>query len=303
VSVLVTGGTGVVGRWVVRELHADGEQVHVAGRTASTAPLPSGVVPHDVDLLDALARQELLGRVRPQAVVHLAWVTTHGRFWHAAQNADWEEATVRLGHEVRRHGAHRLVVAGTCAEYDWSQLTPDGRCVEGSTPVRPTTAYGRAKAGSLRRLSTLPDADAWLAWARVFSPYGPGEAASRLVPSLVTALLEGRAAHVANPLLVRDYLHAQQVGRGLVALLRSEVGGAVNVASGVPLRLGELARRAATAVGRPDLVQLGDGSTQPGEPARLLADVTRLRDEVGFEPDVDLDAGLRDVVAWWRGAR
>jgi nucleoside-diphosphate-sugar epimerase len=301
VTVLVTGGTGVIGRWVVRVLAAQGEQVHVVARTSGSARLPPGAVPHDVDLLDEQAVTRLLAELQPRKIVHLAWETAHGRFWESPQNADWERATTRLVREARDRRAERVVVAGTCAEYDWTQLEETGgRCDERSTPLRPATAYGRAKLRTLEHLSSLPAAASWLAWGRVFSPYGPGEAPGRLVPSLVTSLLEGRPAHVANPTLVRDYLHAEQVGRGLVALLHSGVGGAVNVASGVPMPLGELARCVADAAGRPELVQLGTGAPQSHEPARLVADVARLRDEVGFRPDVDLAAGLRDVVAWWR---
>lgn len=303
-TVLVTGGTGVIGRWVVRALAADADQVHVVGRTVGTSALLAGVVAHDVDLLQRSQRQLLLEQVQPREVVHLAWETTHGHFWDSPLNQEWEEATVELVRHARELGAERVVVAGTCAEYDWSDLDPaDGLCTEGSTALRATSSYGRAKARALERLSSLPDADAWLGWGRIFSPYGPGEAPARLVPSLVTALLDGRRAQVANPGLVRDYLHAEEVGRGFVALLRSQVGGAVNVASGQPVSLGQLARQIGEVVGRPDLVQLGEGSPRPGEPVRLVADVSRLKQEVGFHPDADLVVGLRNVVAWWRARR
>lgn len=303
-KVLVTGGTGVIGRWVVHALASEGDVVHVAGRAARSVTLPAGVVPHDVDLLDERQARELVAQVQPQAVVHLAWEMAHGRFWNSPENARWEEATVRLVGEARDLGAERVVVAGTCAEYDWTQLEGShGRCDERATPLRPTTPYGASKLRTLERLSALPDAGSWLAWGRVFSPYGPGEASGRLVPSLVTALLDGRPALVANPSAVRDYLYAREVGRGFVALLRSDVGGAVNVASGVPVSLGDLARAVADAAGRPDLVQLGSGAMRPDQPARLVADVTRLRDEVGYPPHVDLGEGLRDAVTWWRGSR
>ena len=58
--------------------------------------------------------------------------------------------------------------------------------------------------------------------------------------------------------------------------------------------------RIAELVGRPDLVELGALEAAADEPPLLVADVGRLRDEVGWSPSRSLDEGLRDTVEWWR---
>ena len=79
----------------------------------------------------------------------------------------------------------------------------------------------------------------------------------------------------------------------------SDFEGAVNVASGVAVRLRDLIGTAAGLIGRPDLVQYGARPANPGEPARLVADVRRLRQEIGFRPAYDLEAGLAQTIEWY----
>ena len=157
-----------------------------------------------------------------------------------------------------------MTVAGTCAEYDWTQ----GLCQEGVTPERPTTLYGVCKKAMHDITMAFAAREGFsAAWGRVFFLYGPGEYKERLVPSVVRALLEGREAQCTHGKQVRDFLHVEDVARAFVSILASDVTGAVNIGSGEPLALRDLVMTVAKAVGREDLVRLG---VPPG-PARRTA--------------------------------
>lgn len=291
-GVLVTGASGTVGRWCVDALRERGVEVHaVAGPSSESG----------VDLLRPGAAVQLVEQLRPVGLVHLAWETRHGVFWEAPENDAWVEASAALVGAAVATGCRRVVVAGTCAEYDWSPAAlGDGTCVESSTRVVPATRYGLAKAALHRRLEhDLRVRDVTLAWGRVFSLYGAGEDDRRLVPSVARALLRGEPAGLSEGSQIRDYLDARDVGRGFAALYSSEVTGAVNVASGVDVSVRELATRLATIAGAVDLLRF-DATNRPQGPPRLVAAVDRIRDEVGFEPTIDLDSGLRDALDWWR---
>jgi len=192
------------------------------------------------------------------------------------------------------------VIAGTCAEYDWSNA---GVCDEASTPIAPDTLYGTCK-DALRRVAERFAETAGLsaAWARIFFPYGPGETPRRLVPSVVRSLLGGQPARCTAGTQVRDFLHVGDVGSAVVALLRRAVGGAVNIGSGTPIAIADVVRQIAELVGRPELVQLGALPTPPSEPPVLVAGTRRLFGEVGWRPSVPLAQGLAETVNWWRGA-
>ena len=136
--VLVTGAGGFIGRQVVSELLRRGDEVHAADLPGS----PSlDAVSHPVDLLDEPMVDELIPRVEPTHLVHLAWYAEHGKFWNSPLNLDWLKASEKLFRSFAAHGGKRAVFAGTCAEYDWS----NSRLSEDATPSNPATLYGTCK--------------------------------------------------------------------------------------------------------------------------------------------------------------
>ena len=168
--------------WPPTALAEAGHEVHaIARRRGSDTP---GVTWHEADLLDG---PDVLGEVRPEVLVHLAWYTEHGKFWTAMDNVRWVEASLALLRAFAASGGRRAVMAGTCAEYEWSR-----KIYTEVAPKRPTTLYGTAKHG-LHVLASAIAAQAGfsLAWGRLFFLYGPQESPERFVPSLVMPMLLG----------------------------------------------------------------------------------------------------------------
>lgn len=293
--VLVTGGSGFIGTKVADQLVMRGYEVHAVSRKSGS--MSAGVHQHCVDLLDPSAADRLLRDVAPDSLVHLAWITEHRTFWHAEENRAWIEASVGLGDRFTAGGGTRMTVAGTCAEYDWSGSSMVGD----ATPLLPGTPYGAAKLQTFERLSALAGRTGMgLAWGRIFFAFGPGEQPSRLVPYVARHLLAGRRAHVTVGDQQRDFLYVDDLAAAFAALHDSDVTGAVNLASGVGVPVSEIVDRVALAVGRPDLVVRDVTPTGAPEPATLVGDVTRLREEVGFDPAWELGSAIRTTVDWWR---
>jgi nucleoside-diphosphate-sugar epimerase len=294
--VVVTGGAGLIGRFAIAKLKKRGWDVVVFGRHAV-----SGFDFRRVDLLGGDSVRGAIEEVRPTHLLHLAWATKHGEFWSTADNLDWTGATCGLIRSFVQSGGSRVVCAGTCAEYDWSF----DHMVEDRTPLRPATLYGVCKNATREVVSAFCEASkVSCAWGRVFMPYGDrasGEDVRRLVPSIVTPLLAGMPAVVRSGAHVRDLMPAEDVGRAFADLLESNLSGAVNVASGDPISLGDVARTIGAAVGRSDLVQVEDGPATPSNPLRLTADVTKLR-SIGFRPARSSVEGLQELVRQWRSA-
>jgi nucleoside-diphosphate-sugar epimerase len=291
---LVVGGAGFVGVPTVRRLVERGDQVDVVGRRDPGPSRVSGAAYHAVDLLeDPEAVGALVDRVRPERLVHLAWTTTPGAYWGSLDNLRWVRVTLALYEAFVAAGGQRAVVAGTCAEYDWSVELLS----EATTPLRPQGLYGTAKHAARELLeAAAAETGVPVAWARLFTVYGPGDRGGRLVPSVLTALRAGEPALVSEGTQVRDFLHVDDAAGALLALLDGRVTGAVNVASGIGVPVKEVVATLADLEGRADLVRYGARPAPDSEPARLVADVGRLRDEVGFRPRFDLAAGLADTV-------
>jgi nucleoside-diphosphate-sugar epimerase len=298
--VLVTGATGFVGLPVVTELARGGEEVHAITTRPSPPEVP-GVRWHRADLGDDSVHDSLIGEIAPDQLVHLAWYVEHGRFWDAPENVLWVERSLRLLRAFARAGGARAVMLGTCAEYDWS--TAGAPLSEYGSALAPATLYGVAKDALRRVASAYAEQEEFeLAWGRLFFFYGPRENPGRLVSSVVRSLLAGEAVDTTSGEQRRDFLHVEDVVGAVVALLRSPVVGSVNIASGEGTAVAEVVDRIAQAIGRPDLVRRGGLPDRP-EPSLLVADIARLRDEVGYRPRWGLAEGLADTVRWWEKHR
>jgi nucleoside-diphosphate-sugar epimerase len=241
----------------------------------------------------------LTQKVKPTHVLHFAWIATPGKFWTAPENLDWVKATIYLMQMFYEQGGQRVVMAGSCAEYDWSY----SQCSELSTPCRPATLYGTAK------LSAQIILEAWTrrtgmsgAWGRIFFLYGPDEYSSRLVPSVINSLINGEPALCTHGEQIRDFMYVKDVAAAFVALLNSGVQGVVNIASGVPVSLKDVIYGISDQLKRPDLVRLGSISANLSEPKVLVADITRLNDEVGFRRQFKLSDGIALTISSMKGA-
>ena len=289
--VLVTGASGFIGRHCLPLLVERGYEIHAVSRTPPTVACARW---HQVNLL-ADAPEPLLRDIRPTHLLHLAWTAVPGKFWTDPDNARWLKASLALARAFAEAGGRRLVCAGSCAEYDWNA----GQCIEDRTALAPTTPYASAKHELHAALTTLAaQPGISLAWARVFWLFGPHEHPQRLVPSAVLAMKAGKPFSCLTPELVRDFLHVEDVASGFVALLESDQGGAVNVASGQGTSIGAIVSQISALLHTQDLVRMGAGPAR-GDAPTVVGDSKRLR-ATGWKPRHDLASGLADTVHWWQ---
>lgn len=290
--VLVTGATGLLGKHAVNALLAGGLEVHGVART-KPLDFSKDVTWHECDLLHTEQHERLVAKIQATHLLHLAWVTEHGQFWNASENKDWKIASKNLIKAFQKNGGKRVVMAGSCAEYDWNNLG-DGICQEEKTPLKPHTLYGQAKLETYQWLTEFAvKTDLSQAWGRVFLVFGNGEFEKRLVPSIAKALHAGVEAKCSSGTQVRDFMDAENAGQAFAALLMSDVQGAVNVATGTPRTIGDVARTLGEISGRPELIKLGAFSDRKDDPPVLVADVARLENEVGFIQTSDFRLTLK----------
>jgi nucleoside-diphosphate-sugar epimerase len=289
--VLLTGATGFIGRHALTALSDSGHEVHAVAR--HRGPERAGVRWHEADLLAGCA---VVAEVEPEILVHLAWYAEHGKFWTSPENLRWVAASLELLRAFADAGGRRVVMAGTCAEYEWSR-----EVYREDAPLRPSTPYGAAKHGLHTVAAAYAEqAGLSLAWGRLFFLYGPDEAPGRFVPSLARALLAGEQAPMTAGTQRRDFLHVADAGAAFAALAGSALVGPVNLASGDGLALRELAGLIAERTGGAELLRVGALPDRDGDPASLVADVGRMREELGFSPQIELADGLDAAVEFWR---
>jgi nucleoside-diphosphate-sugar epimerase len=286
--VLITGASGFIGRHVLLALRQHGIDSVMVGRTRFQLPTKQ----IELDLLSVTDYTQLLHEAQATHLLHLAWQSEHGTYWTSPLNLRWQEATTRLVEAFCATGGQQVVIAGTCAEYDWSH----GYCREDSTPLNPATVYGTAK-DVTRRLVMAVCARHQIpfAWGRIFLPFGFGESTSRLIPSLIDVFRGKRAPFGVSTNAYRDFLHASDVAEGFVSLLTQGASGAYNICSGAPTRVAEVVSTLASLLNADPEPLLVLTPERSGEPDFLAGENIKLR-ALGWRPILTLKAGLQRVL-------
>ena len=288
--VLLTGASGFLGRHVLRSLQQQGVPTVVLGRQRPPQCPQADFI--QADLLDSPSLADLVQAARATHLLHLAWFAEHGLYWTSALNLRWVDASVRLAEAFCAYGGQQVVLAGSCAEYDWAE----GYCREDHTPLQPATLYGTSKDATRRLvMAVCAQHQVPCAWGRVFLLFGAGEAAQRLIPSLVAVFRGQRPAFGVNASAFRDFLHASDVAQAFVTLLTRGASGAFNLSSGQPTLMADLVRTLADLLGADAQAVLDLATARPGEPHLLVGANDKLQ-ALGWQPGLSLAQGLQRVV-------
>jgi len=268
--ILLTGATGFVGRQVLRALSERGCRVRPVVRFGKQETLaPNSAIETIVTSFDIFAEsadwwaQACRGT---DTVIHAAWYAEPGRYLQSPKNQDCLSGTLRLAEGAAQSKVRRIVGIGTCFEYD---LGAGRLSIE--TPLKPSTPYAQAKVDAFNALSaSLHQQGVAFAWCRLFYLYGEGEDGRRLVPYVRARLQAGEPVELSSGTQIRDYLDVSEAGQMIadVALGRGE--GPVNICSGQPVTVREVAERIADEFGRRDLLRFGVRPDNPVDPPYVV---------------------------------
>jgi dTDP-6-deoxy-L-talose 4-dehydrogenase (NAD+) len=240
--VLLTGGTGFVGRQVLRALTESGARVRVILREGSAESRLG-----DLSAVESIVRTPDLFRESVEW-----WAKTLERVDMIA-HVVCLEGTLRMAQGAALAGVKRFVGVGTCFEYDLSagMLATD-------TPLRPISPYAGAKAAVFMALSQwLPLHRISFAWCRLFYLFGEGEDERRLFPYLRAQLAAGKPVDLTSGNQIRDFLDVREAGRQIADIGLGDRTGATNICSGIPVTVRQIAERLADEYGRRDLLRFG----------------------------------------------
>lgn len=292
--VLVTGGSGLIGRHTVALLREHDIAVRTFQRGAPIDPsfeYVAGDVCTDREALCEAARE-------CAAIVHLAGRGDVGESRRdPAGYAQLNAMGALHALDAARHAGAAFVLASTQRVYP---LTAEP-CRE-DAPLQPDSPYGYAKwAAELWCRMASEQFGVPTTVLRFFSVYGPGQqpnGGSGVVTIFARAALSG-APLVIQSAGKRDFTHAQDVARAIVNVAGAQPKGhrVYNIATGVGTSFRELAELVVDITGRGSRIE--ERIDEP--PGRdLVADLSRARDELGYEPCVPLRSGLERYVGWLR---
>jgi UDP-glucose 4-epimerase len=288
-QVLVTGGSGFIGRRLVRALLETGADVTVADLRAFPDDDVRTVVG---DLCDPSV---VVSAVRPgtEVIIHLAAVTrvllsiedpvgTH------ALNVD---ATAGLLEQARLKGVGSFVLASTNA------VTGDvGRAtINEQIPLRPLTPYGATKAAGEMLLGSYAACYGMTGCALRFSNvYGPGMAEKdSFVPRLMRAARDGKGVQVyGDGTQVRDLVHVDDIVAGIFIAMRSGFSGPLILGAGESVTVNEIVTAARSVTGAE--IPAENVPPKPGEMPAVIIDISAAK-ALGYKPAHDLKSGMATV--------
>jgi UDP-glucose 4-epimerase len=285
-KIFVTGGSGFVGRAVVRQLAQRGHEVVVLTRSPSLS-IGDGVRECRGDLATTGAWRGALERLSPDAVAHMAWEGLPDYSYDTCRRN--MEISLDFFEMVAELGVPSLLSTGTCWEYE----SRSGSLVEENRVGYPA-AFPAVK-NSLRLLGEAIAAQHGIGfhWLRLFYVYGPGQRGGSLIPQILKAAREGRWPELRTPRNRNDFVYVEDVARAIVAILEQQpLRSTFNVGSGRSASVLDVLKLVYEKLDKPLPAEAATPAEAPQEAQDFWADISHLSMDTGWRPDYDLSRGI-----------
>ncbi len=296
-TMVITGGTGFVGRHLTRYFLDSGRDVVMLVRPSSIVREPRARVVRCPDW-SAAGLEAALDGVSFSSLVNAA---AYGVSPGDRDPTDMDRINVRLPANLidiaAKQGAS-VVMLGSSSEYAPVGV---GQLLDEDAAVEAGRAYGRSKAlGTRSALLSAAERGVSLRVLRLFHVYGPGESRHRLLPSLVRTLRRGEPVSLSAGTQIRDFLAIRDTVEAVAAAVAADWTEPVilNICTGRGTTVVDFARRAASILGAPpDLLRFGDLPLRPDDLPFVVGNPSRAAETLNWRARFDLDSGLRDALA------
>jgi len=230
-----------------------------------------------LNLLNHESVKDFIEEHKPNYLLHFAWEVTPGKYLHNLNNYDWLKASENLLYYFKKNNGQRVVVAGTCFEYFYDYPYP---------------------ASKKALLEVLKNMGISYAWGRIYYLFGEDEYSERLVPYLINSFIEEKEVKCSSGEQVRDYMHVKDVARAFVEILDSNAQGIIDIGTGDGIKVKDIINLIAEKLNGQNLVKLGALNRTENEIESIVANISKLTNEIGFIPQYTIEEGLEKVIEY-----
>jgi nucleoside-diphosphate-sugar epimerase len=298
-KILITGGTGFLGKYLVDQLLELGFYPTIASRNAESFNQPENwtgkVSSVNFDLQQHDNVRKIINETKPTLIVNLAG--THKQPTENAnsfQNINFISA-VNLFETAMNTGVSRIIQIGTADEYGM-QTSPQKETFE-SKPQSPySVSKANATAAARRMFSEfgLP-----VVILRPFTVYGYGQPSQMFFSSLISNALKNSPFQMTEGKQKRDYIYASDVAKAIIAASTADdiEGEIFNIGSGISFPLFQIAKKVWEIAGAdPNLLEIGARPAPESELHNTLAEITKAKNLLKWIPTVTFDEGLKKTI-------
>lgn len=301
--VLVTGATGFAGGHLLDVLAHDRVVAWYRGGASPPRAAP-GIAWEMVDVLDRSAVRAALARLRPAAVYHCAGAAHVGRSWESIEPT----------FAVNVRGTHHLIEGLRDNQLNARVLIPSSSTVYAAAivphteehPLLPASPYALSKLAQELVGGGNPGGPDVLI-ARAFNHIGPRQDPQFAASGFARRIAEIEAGRgepeiaVGNLAARRDWTDVRDTVRAYRLIVERGVPGRVyNVCSGRALATGDLLNMLLARTSAPIRVMVDPARYRPSDSPLMVGDPQRIRDELGWSPEIPIDRTIDDLLAFWR---
>lgn len=301
--IILTGATGFVGSNLARRLLRDGHKLHLLVRPGYNSwrieEIRDDVYLHEVELGDEEALADVVGKILPDWVFHLAAYGAYSSQTDLRQMVQTNVmATINLVEACLKTGFEAFVNTGSSSEYGFKDHAPSEM-----EWLEPNSHYALTKASATFFCRyTAQSRDVHLPTLRLYSVYGPYEEPTRLVPTLIRLGLENKLPPLVNPNIGRDFIYIDDVIEAYLlaaAQPRQEPGAIYNVGTGIQTSIREVVAVAQKVLGITVEPEWNSMPDRQWDTNAWIADNRKIHNELNWQPCYTFEQGFRLMMNWF----
>lgn len=289
--VIVTGGNGFLGSWVVRNLANKYPTIALIREESDTWRIDN-IKNLSIKKIKVNQWPNFILETKPWAILTLDWAGVSNR----ERNSKEQVLNVQRHKEIMN--AALRIECGVFMNFgSQAEVGPYAGVIPEQKIGKPTTNYGKAKLDCYDQLTQLTsDRSMRFIWARIFSTYGPNDSPDWFLPSLIESLARNDKFQMTAGDQKWNFLHCQDFASAVIKVLENENSqGIINIASSKQVRILDVALLAQSLYGKSELVEPGKISYRTDQVMNLNPSINYLQ-SIGWHESISLEDGILDLI-------
>lgn len=287
-KVLLTGATGLIGKELIKPLLENNYEIFAISRK----PLQNinNITWLIGDLFDSQFIKYCCEKARADILVHLAWKVTKD-YANSNENFSFLANSISLLQEFQHNGGKQVFFCGSYFEYEFSQEK-----LSEQSPLAPEKMTYTFCKDELRKIAEnfCRQNTMDFCYGRLFNVFGHNEEKNRLTRQILDNLFADREVVIKSGPLQKDYMYSREIANAIAAVIKNNVQGSINICTGKPIAIKDIALTIARKLHKEHLVNFHDDFGS--QPLCIYGDNTKLLTETDYRPHYTFEQAIDEII-------